>query len=140
MPSPYWILAAVAGASGLAGAVQAQLPAAQARRACIVQLTDAPLAAYLGGVPGQRLDTGSEAARRYTAYLEDRQRAVLALVAEAPVQYRYTVALNGFAAMLTPDEVARLRASPDVAQVSFSTLEHTDGGGGARQAAPPPQR
>ena len=148
MPSPHWILAAVAGASGLAGAVQAQPPAAQARRACIVQLTDAPLASYLGGVPGlaptsvpgQRLDTGSEAARRYTAYLQDRQRAVLALVAEAPVQYRYTVALNGFAAMLTPDEVARLRASPDVAQVSFSTLEHTDGGGGERQAAPPPQR
>ena len=150
MPAPTLTFALLSSAACMAGAAQTdgQAPAAQARRAYIVQLADAPLAAYTGGVPGlaptsvpgQRLDTGSEAARRYTAYLEDRQRAVLALVAEAPVQYRYTVALNGFAAMLTPDEVARLRASPDVAQVSFSTLEHMDGGGGERQAAAPPQR
>lgn len=152
MASNNWILAAIAGVSGLAGAVQADQhkPVQQARHTYIVQLTDAPLASYTGGVPGlaptlvqgRRLDTRSEAARRYTAYLEERQRAVLALVAEAPVQYRYTVTLNGFAAMLTPDEVARLRASPGVAQVSLSTIEytHTGGGNGKKQAAPQDQR
>lgn len=125
-----------------------QAPAAQARRAYIVQLADAPLAAYTGGVPGlaptiaqgQRLDTGSEAARRYTAYLEDKQRAVLALVAEAPVQYRYTVTLNGFAALLTTEEATRLQASPDVLQVSLSTMEHVNDGNGKLQPPPGHQR
>ncbi|WP_083411962.1 protease inhibitor I9 family protein [Janthinobacterium sp. 1_2014MBL_MicDiv] len=154
MPSKHWILAAIAGVSSMAGAAQADQhkPAQQARHAYIVQLTDAPLASYTGGVAGlaptlvqgRRLNTGSEAARRYTAYLEERQRAVLALVAKAPVQYRYTVTLNGFAAMLTPDEVARLRASPDVAQVSLSTIEYTHGdggnGNGRQQATPQDQR
>lgn len=150
MPSRNWIFASIAGVSSLAGAVQTdgQAPDAQLRRAYIVQLAAAPLAAYTGGVPGlaptavqgRRLDTGSEAARRYTAYLEDRQRAVLALVAEAPVQYRYTVTLNGFAAMLTPAEAARLKAHPDVTQVSLSTMEQVNDGGGGTQAPPDNQR
>lgn len=146
MPSKNWVLASIAGASSLAGAAQMDQhsPAHQTRRAYIVQLADAPLAAYAGGVPGlaatiaqgQRLDTRSEAARRYTAYLEERQRAVLALVAEAPVQYRYTVTLNGFAALLTPDEAARLKAHPDVLHVSLSTMEQVNESGGKRQRPP----
>jgi hypothetical protein len=153
MPSTHWILASIAGVSSLAGAVQTaeQAPDAQTRRAYIVQLAAAPLAAYTGGVPGlaptaaqgQRLDTRSEAARRYTAYLEERQSAVLALVAGAPVQYRYTVTLNGFAAMLTPAEVARLKAHPEVTQVSPSTMEQVNdgnGAGGQRQLPPDNQR
>lgn len=149
MPSTHWILASIAGVSSLAGAVQTagQAPDAQARRAYIVQLADAPLAAYTGGVPGlapaiargRRLDAGSEAARRYTAYLEDKQNAVLALVAEAPVQYRYSVTLNGFAAMLTPDEAARLKAHPGVLQVSLSTVEHVNESSGMKQGRPQDQ-
>ncbi|AQR68345.1 hypothetical protein BZG29_08235 [Janthinobacterium sp. LM6] len=122
--------------------------AQETRQAYIVQLAAAPLASYTGGVKGfaptivhgQRLDTDSEAARRYTAYLEEKQRAVLALVAEAPVQYRYTVTLNGFAAMLTPDEVARLKAHPDVTQVSLSTEEHLTNRGSNQHAIPQNQR
>ena len=153
MPTRTLTFALLATAASLAGAVQTdgQAPAAQARRAYIVQLADAPLAAYTGGVPGlapaiaqgRRLDTGSEAARRYTAYLEERQGAVLALVAGAPVQYRYTVTLNGFAAMLTPAEVARLKAHPEVTQVSPSTMEQVNdgnGAGGQRQLPPDNQR
>ena len=149
MPSTHWILASIAGVSSLAGAVQTaeQAPDAQTRRAYIVQLAAAPLATYTGGVPGlaptaaqgQRLDTRSEAARRYTAYLEDKQNADLALVAEAPVQYRYTVTLNGFAAMLTPDEAARLKAHPGVLQVSLSTVEHVNESGGMKQGRPQDQ-
>ena len=150
MPAPTLTFALLASAACMAGAAQTdgQAPATQARRAYIVQLADAPLAAYTGGVPGlaptiaqgQRLDTDSEAARRYTAYLEDKQRAVLALVAEAPVQYRYTVTLNGFAALLTTEEAARLQASPDVLQVSLSTIEHVNGGNGKLQPPPGHQR
>ncbi|MBG6223079.1 MULTISPECIES: protease inhibitor I9 family protein [unclassified Janthinobacterium] len=152
MPSKNWIFIIIAAVAGLAGAVQTEQhkPAQQARHSYIVQLKDAPLASYTGGVAGlvptvsegSRLDTGSEAARRYTAYLEERQRAVLALVAGAPVQYRYTVTLNGFAAMLTPDEVARLRASPDVAQVSPTSVEHThtSDSNGKKPAPPQDQR
>ena len=149
MPTRTLTFALLATAASLAGAVQTdgQAPAAQARRAYIVQLADAPLAAYTGGVPGlapaiaqgRRLDTGSEAARRYTAYRQDKQNAVLALVAEAPVQYRYTVTLNGFAAMLTPDEAARLKAHPGVLQVSLSTVEHVNESGGMKQGRPQDQ-
>ena len=97
MPAPTLTFALLASAACMAGAAQTdgQAPATQARRAYIVQLADAPLAAYTGGVPGlaptiaqgQRLDTGSEAARRYTAYLEDKQRAVLALDTPLPMTH-----------------------------------------------------
>lgn len=102
--------------------------AAATRLSYLVQLRAPPLASQADGVHG--LDTNSDAARRYTAQLEAQQRAVLALVPDAPVQYRYTVTFNGFAAMLTPAEVARLQASPDVARVSPGSVEHTQDGGG----------
>ena len=51
---------------------------------------------------------------------------MLALVPEASVQHHYTATLNGFAALLTPAEVKRLRASPLVARVSPSTEEHVN--------------
>ncbi|MGK5061727.1 protease inhibitor I9 family protein [Janthinobacterium sp. LB3P112] len=102
--------------------------AAATRLSYLVQLRAPPLASQADGVHG--LDTNSDAARRYTARLEAQQRAVLALVPDAPVQYRYTMTFNGFAAMLTPAEVARLQASPDVARVSPGSVEHTQDGGG----------
>ena len=116
--------------------------AAAARLSYLVQLRAPPLASQADGVHG--LDTNSDATRRYTAQLEAQQRAVLALVPDATVQYRYTVTFNGFAAMLTRAEVARLQASPDVARVSLGTVEHTQDGGGngneKMQAGPQDQR
>ncbi|MBE3028115.1 protease inhibitor I9 family protein [Janthinobacterium sp. GW458P] len=117
----------IAGIHALPVAAQAAAP----RLPYLVQLRAPPLASLADGVHG--LDTNSDAARRYAARLEAQQGAVLALVPDAPVQYRYTAAFNGFAAMLTADEVARLQASPDVALVSPGTVEHTqEGGGNAR--------
>ena len=95
------------------------------RRAYIVQLADPPLASCTQH--GQRLDADSEAARRYVAYLEEKQRAVLALIEAAPVQYHYTVTLNGFAALLTENEVSRLKVIPGVTQVSPATVEQVNG-------------
>ncbi|MFZ4878028.1 protease inhibitor I9 family protein [Janthinobacterium sp. Mn2066] len=99
--------------------------ASEERRAYIVQLTDPPLVSYT--VQGRHLETDSEAARRYVGYLEEKQRAVLALIGKAPVQYHYTVTLNGFAAMLTQAEVACLKAAPGVMQVSPDTVEQLNG-------------
>ncbi|MEG0879955.1 MAG: protease inhibitor I9 family protein [Janthinobacterium sp.] len=122
------ILAGIAGIHALPVAAQAAAP----RLPYLVQLRAPPLASLADGVHG--LDTNSDAARRHTARLEAQQRAVLALVPDAPVQYRYTVTFNGFAAMLTRAEVARLQASPDVVKVSPGTVEHTqEGGGSARE-------
>jgi hypothetical protein len=127
------ILSGITGIHALPAAAQA----AEARLSYLVQLRTAPLASQADGVHG--LDTHSDAARRYTARLEAQQRAVLALVPEAIVQYRYTVTFNGFAAMLTPAEVARLQASPDVARVSPGTVEQTQDGGGNGKVQTRPQ-
>ena len=113
----------------LAGAASTPAQAESMRQAYIVQLAAAPLAGQAGSLraPGAEGD----AARRRAAELKARQDAVLALVPDAPVQYRYTAALNGFAAMLTPAEAARLRAHPTVTQVSLVKEEHVDEAGSA---------
>lgn len=114
-----WMFALLASVAGVLHAVPEE------RRAYIVQLADPPLASYT--LQGQRLEADSAAARSYIHYLEDKQRAVLALVKNAPVQYQYTVTLNGFAAMLTQAEVVRLKTAPGVTQVSPNTVEHVNG-------------
>ncbi|WP_425252248.1 protease inhibitor I9 family protein [Janthinobacterium sp. NFX145] len=78
------------------------------------------------------------------AQREADRRAVLALVPDATVQYhtvqyQYTAALNGFAALLTPDEVTRLRASPLVARVAPGTEDQFNDGGTHTTTAPRPQ-
>ncbi|MGK5079767.1 protease inhibitor I9 family protein [Janthinobacterium sp. HLX7-2] len=109
-------LAILAAASVLPAAAQV----ASARQAYIVQLAAMPSA---------------DAKQR-----EARQRTVLALVPDATVQYHYTAALNGFAAMLTAAEVKRLLASPLVARVSPDTEDHVNDTGTRKPAAPEPQR
>jgi len=96
------------------------------RRPYIVQLTDKPVASYDGsinGLPatqpqaGNRLDIDASEVHLYSDYLGQKQAVVRATVANAPVTYNYSVVLNGFAAMLTDDEVRALQARSDVAQV-----------------------
>lgn len=106
------------GLAILAGAMAqpAGASAAPARQAYIVQLPVQLPAAAPGAAQREARATQAEAQRR----------AVLALVPEARVQHHYTATLNGFAALLTPAEVKRLRASPLVARVSPSTEEHVN--------------
>jgi hypothetical protein len=96
------------------------------RRPYIVQLTDKPVASYNGeisGLPatqpqaGNRLDIDASEVHLYNDYLGQKQAVVRATIADAPVTYNYSVVLNGFAAMLTDDEVRALQARSDVAQV-----------------------
>lgn len=97
------------------------------RRPYIVQLAGAPLASYGGEVgglpatrpaPGQRLNLDAQPVSLYAGYLQRKQAGVQALVASAPVLHEYKVVLNGFAAMLTDDEVRVLKASGEVADIA----------------------
>ncbi len=117
--------------AGTALSVQAQ----EVRRPYIVQLQDAPAANYVGGTegmaatqpaPGQRFDYSKLEVQDYVRYLGDKQAAVLATVADAPVIATYDVVLNGFAVMLTDTQVLALKNNPDVADVQADVSRHLD--------------
>jgi subtilisin family serine protease len=117
--------------AGLAASAQAD----DIRRPYIVQLSDKPVASYTGDIsglpatqpePGSRLDIDSTPVHLYTDYLGQKQQAVRASVADAPVSYTYSVVLNGFAAMLTDDEVRALQTRTDVASVTPDTPRQLD--------------
>ena len=112
--------------AGLAVSAQAD----DIRRPYIVQLADKPVASYTGEIagmpatqpePGARLDIDSSEVHLYSDYLGQKQQVVRASVADAPVLYNYSVVLNGFAAMLTDDEVRALQLRTDVAAVTPDT-------------------
>src|SRR3712207_2862772 len=111
-------LLALALVSWAAGAQQA------ARKPYIAQLAAAPAAAYTGGVsgyaatrpaPGAKLNVQASHVQAYIGYLRQRQSSALAQVSGAPVMHRYSVAFNGFSALLTPAEAQKLRSSAGVA-------------------------
>ena len=98
-----------------------------ARSPYIVQLVDAPVAAYEGGVGrlsatrpgiGQRLDMTSARVQAYSAFLRTRVNTVTAKVPAAAVYQRFGVVLTGFAAMLSPDELNALRLDPSVKAIT----------------------
>lgn len=99
----------------------------------VVLLEDAPLAMYRGGVAdlaatsaqatGQaRLDTDSAASRAYLDHLtqaqDDATRQVEELLGhQVTVTDTYQIALNGFAAELSPEEAAAVQQLPGVSTV-----------------------
>jgi subtilisin family serine protease len=127
------VLAICSPANGLTAAA----PAAKGPAAVyIVEMAEAPVAAYRGGraglaatkpSAGRRLDSTSPAVRRYAAHLDARQSAVLqgAGVAQTSKLYGYQFSFNGFAASLTPGQVARLQRDPAVRRVTQDRLDHT---------------
>ena len=94
----------------------------------VVILKDPPAAVYEGGVSdfratrpnkGGKLDINSPDMQAYTSYLATTQDDLLRSVggSEADKFYNYTVALNGFAAKLSPSQIADLQANPNVFMV-----------------------
>jgi hypothetical protein len=101
----------------------------------IVTLSDRPAAAYNGGVTGfaatrpaagHRYDRTRPAVTAYTRRLIHRQDQVLAGIGSPTVLYRFTTALDGFAAVLSGQQVKQLRDSPGVALVERSTKQTVD--------------
>lgn len=112
-------------------------PPAETRssRTWIVQLADAPLAAYDGSraglaatrpAPGQRLDLSSNAARAYQSHLDNQRAAILARLPGVRAVYNYSVTFNGFAAVLTEAQAAELAKLPQVRQVVPSEIRQLD--------------
>lgn len=110
----------------------------------LVTLAQAPAAAYDGGVTGYPATTPRDGARfdrtrpavaSYRKHLVAGQDRILDSVGNPPVLYRYTTALDGFAADLTPTQVKRLRATPGVVLVEKSTRQHTEATAGPAELA-----
>ncbi len=88
----------------------------------VVQLVQAPLAAYDGGVSGyaatkpakgKKLDASSDAAQRYAGYLNSKHDRALDQVGGTKI-YDYTAVFNGFAAKLTEAQAAKLELAEGV--------------------------
>jgi subtilisin family serine protease len=100
----------------------------------IVELSDPPVVAYDGGLPGLR-STRPAAGRkvnpndpdvvRYVRHLDGRQSEAVERVGGRPIQ-GYQFAYNGVAAELTPGQAARLAADPQVVAVTPDTLLQPD--------------
>ncbi|WP_088283963.1 S8 family serine peptidase [Ideonella sp. A 288] len=127
--TPWIWAAALLMAAGAASAQQA------ARKSYIVQLVDQPAAGYTGSVQGyaatrpvlgQKFNARAANVLAYRNYLSGRQSTVLASLGNVPVTHRYSVAFNGFTALLTDTDVAKLKANAGVAAVSEDTPRTVD--------------
>ena len=105
------------------------------RRSYIVQLTDKPVATYTGQVAGlaatmpaqgQRLNVDAAAVQAYINYLDTKQNAVISTINAAEITHKYDVVFNGFAAMLTDDEVRALKKNSGVAAITADSLMELD--------------
>jgi subtilisin family serine protease len=117
------MLAALASTSAAA--------ADEERHSYIVQLVDKPAASYTGqvsGLPatkpaaGQRLNVDAADVQAYISYLDAKQADVMATVNAAQITQKYNVVFNGFAAMLTDDEVRALKKNTGVANISADSI------------------
>jgi Subtilase family/Fibronectin type-III domain/PA domain/Peptidase inhibitor I9 len=122
--------AALAAGQGATGGTLASSPGVY-----VVALTSRPAAAYGGGLagfratqprPGQRFDRSRPAVSAYAVHLRQGQDRLLSRIGGPTVLYRYTTALDGFAARLTSSQVRELRGTPGVALVERSTKGHVD--------------
>lgn len=123
-------------ATGLLLAGLATVAVAQdARRPYIVQLQEAATASYSGGIAGlaatrpaggSRLDLSASAVRDYIAYIENRQAAVLSTLPTVEPIHRFSIAFNGFSAMLTDGEVRQLKGNPAVLAIEEDVPRQLD--------------
>jgi Subtilase family/Fibronectin type-III domain/Peptidase inhibitor I9/PA domain len=104
----------------------------------VVTLAAPPAALHIGTRPadGARFDRARPQVASYVDRLTAAQDEVLHAVGDPAVLYRYTTALNGFAATLSSDQVTRLRTTPGVELVERSTKQHVDRAPAALRATP----
>lgn len=101
----------------------------------IVQLDDAPAAAYNGGVAGlratkpgrgEKLDRSDPAVRSYVKHLSQERADVLDQVSGVNRLYNYNYTVAGFSARLTRAQVAQLRGTEGVLSVTHSGVRKLD--------------
>jgi hypothetical protein len=101
----------------------------------VVQLVQAPVAGYTGGVAGypatkpgkgKKLDATSADARKYAALLTDKHNKALQQVGADNKIYDYTAAFNGFAAKLTQEQADKLAVSKEVLSVEKAETVQVD--------------
>lgn len=94
----------------------------------IVVMRDLPVAANASTKPakGRRLNKQDAAVVRYADSLKTRHDAVLGSVGGARKIYSYAYALNGFAAELNRNQVAKLRSDPNVVAVVPNEIRKMD--------------
>lgn len=123
--------AAPAPAGSLGGIITPPVTSLEAGR-YIVQLADAAVATYDGGVTGfaatqpdvgERLNAQSKKAQSYSDFLTDRQEQVAAEVG-ADIDYSYTLTINAFAAELSTKQAVALAAAKDVIALTRDELKH----------------
>ncbi|WP_237280277.1 S8 family serine peptidase [Subtercola vilae] len=98
----------------------------------IVTLTDPAAATYQGGVngfsatkpaAGSQMNARSLPVQSYSDFLNSTQNDIASSVG-ASIDYSYTLALNGFAADLTPAQASALTANKSVARVTPDETKH----------------
>ncbi len=122
------------GAALLATALTAGAQSAQ-RKPYIVQISEAPAAAYEGGVSGlvatrpaagQRIDVQAPSVQAYLRHVSIKVDGVAAAVPSAQLYQRYGVVFSGFAALLTPAELDQLTKTPGVKAIMADEARKLD--------------
>jgi len=112
-------------AVGSAGALGESSAAKRSSNVYIVRMVEPPVVAYEGGIAGlaatkpakgEKINPNDQKIVRYVGYLDSRHNDVLGKVGGSKV-YDYRYAFNGFAAKMTPGQVARAKADPGVLTV-----------------------
>lgn len=137
--APIGALALACTAPGLAHAAEDDTPARPSAKrrsnVYIVRMSEDPVVAYRGGIPGlratkpargQKIDPRDHDVVRYAAHLDSRHADALAHVGGGRKLYDYRYALNGFAAELSPEQAAKMAAVPGVVSVEPDTAEPID--------------
>ena len=113
--------AAASGLSPIAG-LHNKIKSQSGGQIYAVQLRGSALSSYDGSIKGMaaparsksgRVDVRSKEARQYTAALKARQDMIIQSVG-AKRLYNYVYGMNGFSAVMTPEQVAELKRNPDV--------------------------
>ena len=122
---------ALADAQESASGSERATPSAERRNSLyIVQMAQTPISAYTGGIAGlkatkpakgQKIDVNSPDVAKYGDFLVSRHDAKLAAVGGRKA-YSYRYVFNGFAAELSAEQVAKLRADGDVLAVTKDTI------------------
>lgn len=122
----------------------ARLGTGTERRTYLIRLVDDAVPTYDGGVPGlqptapdpgETLDPDSAPVREYQEFLVEEQVSLIQRLdriagRDVEVPFTYQFAVNGFAAVLTPEEAREIALDPAVASISLDEERelHTDRG------------